>query len=158
MEFLCSSSAFAGRETGMTSLTCSLLIPKADTYFWKRFFFFLHHLISACFLDQVERALITLQPQLWDYIFNVPDLQWEKFWGQPTSPSGSVRFSWKRFSASVRQAEITRRRTEVVLVVALFSQTRNCFCQPEVNPCHSPSCRSLGVVFLQKPKPKFLTK
>lgn len=162
MEFLCSSSPFARQETGMTSWTRTLLIPRADTYFWEQvFFFFFHHFISACFLNQVERALITLWPELWEYLQCA----------RPKTPLAVTEV--------LRSADLSFRLRSVFLEEIFsicltgwnnttqgrncfgcrsFSQTRNCFCQPEVNPCHSPSCRSLGVVFSQKPKPKFLNK
>lgn len=161
MEFLRSSSAFAHRETGMTSWTRALLIPKADTYFLETGLFFLHHFLSACFLEQVERASITLQPELWDYL-------------QCARPKSRLAVTEVLRSANLSFGLRSLFLEEIFCICLTgwnnttqdrscfgcrsFSQTRNCFCQPEVNPCHSASCRSLGVVFLQKPKPKFLNK
>lgn len=150
----------------MTSWTRTLLIPKADTYFWKLLFlyFFFFNIISYQLVSSLESNLsdntvtrplesISQAPgagtlQTVEEVLRSTDLAFTHC----SSFFFSFFFFWKGFSASAWQSEITHCRTEVVLIVIFFF-AQKLFLSAEVNPCHFPSCRSEGVVFLQNPNP-----
>lgn len=158
MEFLGSSSAVARQETGMTLWTHTLLIPKADTYFLGEIgpFFFLHDFISACFPRPSWTCFdnTAVQPQIWEYL----QCAWPKIRLAVTEFLRSADLSFGLCSVFL----------EEIFCICLSgwnntTQDRSCFgCRSffpdkklffvSLNPCHSPSCRSLGVVFLQKAK------